>query len=105
MNTTKKTKKQQEGGLLQSLPAYLRNKYALTLLGFAIYLLFFDHYSLLKQYQLHQTLTELREEKAYYIRTIEESRELRASIKADEEKFARERYYMKRPDQDVYIVE
>lgn len=91
--------------MLSLFPKFLRNKYALTLLGFIVYIAFFDHYSLIKQHQLQQTLEQLQDEKAFYARTIEESREMRATIQADEEKFARERYLMKRPNQDVFIVE
>jgi len=105
MSTKNTNKKKKEGGILSFLPKYLRNRYALTLLGFFVYIAFFDHYSLIKQHQLQQTLEQLQDEKAFYARTIEESREMRKTIQADEEKFARERYLMKRPNQDVYIVE
>ncbi len=103
--STKKSNKKKEGGILSFLPNFLRNKYALTLLGFLVYIAFFDHYSLIKQHQLQQTLHQLQDEKAFYVRTIDESREMRRTIQADEEKFARERYLMKRPNQDVFIVE
>lgn len=103
--STKNTNKKKGGGILSFLPTYLRNKYALTLLGFIVYIAFFDHYSLIKQHQLQQTLEQLQDEKAFYARTIKESREMRKTIHADEEKFARERYLMKRPNQDVFIVE
>jgi len=104
MSTTKSNKKK-GGSKLSFLPKYLRNKYALTLLGFIIYIAFFDHYSLIKQHQLQQTLEQLQDEKAYYSQRIEESRELRRIIQADEEKFARVQYLMKRPNQDIFIVE
>ncbi len=88
-----------------NVPRYLRNKYALVFIVFAVYITFFDHYSLLKQHDLNQTLSNLEREKVQYMRTIEESTALQATIDADEERFARERYFMKRADEDVYIVE
>ena len=91
--------------VFSSLPSLLRNKYVLTFLVFAVYITFFDHYSLLKQHELGQTLAGLEREKVQYARTIEEAQTLQQTIEADEERFARERYYMKRPDEDVYIVE
>ena len=87
------------------LPRLARNKYALVLAGFVVYVSFFDHYSLYKQWELRETLRGLEAEKAQYVRTIEESEELRRTIEADEERFARERYFMKRPNEDVYVFE
>ena len=87
------------------LPAPLRNKYVLTFAVFAVYISFFDHYSLYKQHRLRETLRGLEAEKIQYTKTIEESEALRRTIEADEEKFARERYYMKHADEDVYVIE
>ena len=83
----------------------LRNKYVLTFAVFAVYITFFDHYSLLKRAELSRTLDGLEREMTQYATTIEEAEELQATISADEQRFARERYYMKRADEDVYIVE
>ncbi len=87
------------------LPRTLRNPYVLALLAFAIYITFFDHYSIINRWRLNQTLAELEAEKAAYAKTIEESEALRETIKADEVKFAREHYFMKHVDEDVFIVE
>ena len=91
--------------LFARLPAPLRNKYVLTFAVFAVYISFFDHYSLYKQHQLRETLRGLEAEKIQYTKTIEESEQLRRTIEADEEKFARERYFMKHADEDVYVIE
>ncbi len=87
------------------LPKGMRNRYVLALLAFVFYIAFFDHYSLYKQWQLRQTLHELQAEKAQYVRTIEESEALQATIKADEVKFARERYLMKEANEDVFVID
>ena len=84
---------------------YLRNKYVLTFIAFAVYITLFDHYSLVKQHELRGELAKLEREQIQYAETIERSEALRATVEADEERFARERYYMKRADEDVYIVE
>ena len=98
-------KKQTTSASPWALSALLRNKYVIAFAVFAVYITFFDHYSLVKQHELNQTLDGLEREKVQYARTIEESRELQETIRADEERFARERYYMKRADEDVYVVE
>lgn len=105
MSASSSSKSQGVASWYQQLPYWLRNRYVLSLLIFGVYISFFDHYSLLKQFELQQTLSDLEREKAQYIQTIEESADLKATIHADEERFARERYYMKRADEDVFIVE
>ena len=81
------------------------NKYLLTFAVFAVYISFFDHYSLLKRHHLNETLAELERDKLQYERVIEEAENLQRTISADEERFARERYYMRRADEDVFVVE
>ena len=105
MRNTKTRKKKSAEGVLSFLPLYIRNKYFLTFAVFAVYITFFDHYSLLKRHELNKTLIALEREKAQYATTIEESKKLQETINADKVRFARERYYMKRPDEDVFITE
>ena len=101
-NTRKK--KERASGWWGRVPGILKNRYAITFACFMVYLTFFDHYSLIKRHQLDETLRDLQEEKAQYAAAIEEAQTLEATIKADGERFARERYYMKRADEDVYIT-
>ena len=90
---------------LRALPSLLRNRYALATLVFVIYIVFFDHYSIVNRISLSQTLRDLEAEKAQYVKIIEESEHLQQTIKADEVKFAREHYYLKHADEDVFIIE
>jgi len=105
--TKKKSSKRKSSatGRFGKIPKYLRSKYTITFVVFAVYITCFDHYSLMSQHQLTQTLHDLEREKTQYVQTIEEAKRLQETIEADEERFARERYYMKRVDEDVYIVE
>jgi len=54
-----------------------------------------------------KNLKKLKAEKEYYVQRIEEDKrklqELRTSDR-NLEKFAREQYRMKRPDEDLYII-
>ena len=90
---------------LSRLPSFLRNRYAVALLAFGVYILFFDHYSIVNRLRLNQTLRDLEEQQAQYVKVIEDSKQLKETIKADEVKFAREQYYLKHADEDVFIVE
>ena len=50
---------------IQKLPSWLRNRYAITLICFFIYMLFFDRHDLISQWHLKQELGKLEENKEY----------------------------------------
>ena len=89
------------------LPKLAKNPYFLLGLGFLVWMLFFDSEDLITQYQLRRKLKKLEEEKIYYLDKIEEVKKDREELMSNEElleKFAREKYYMKKPTEDLYIV-
>ncbi len=86
---------------------YVGNRYVLILLFFIAWMLFFDNYSYLNHRLLDQEIEELETNKKYY---QDEIRKDSHSIKTLQdpnqiEKFAREKYYMKRDSEDIYIIE
>lgn len=92
---------------LEKLPAWLTNKYMLALLAFAAWILFFDRNDLLTQVQRHRELIELQQSKDYYssqIRTERKELEELKSNPAALEKYAREKYYMKRDNEELFIL-
>lgn len=91
----------------QRLPRFVKNPYFLLGFGFLTWMLFFDSEDLLTQYQLWQQLKKLQEEKVYYLAKIEAVKKDWEELMTHEElleKFAREKYYMKKPTEDVYVV-
>ncbi|MCF8238771.1 MAG: hypothetical protein K9I85_11480 [Saprospiraceae bacterium] len=83
----------------------VRNRYFLVAVGFLIYVIFFDHSRLISQWQLERDIQKLEQDKTKYQSQIEEIRGEQLEIGKDKERYAREHYYMKRADEDVYIVE
>lgn len=83
------------------------NIYAITLVAFAIWMLFFDNNSYLIHRELNKEIDGLEEEKDYYKKEIiKDQNELdKLNDKDGLEKFAREEYYMKRENEDIYIIE
>ena len=70
-------------------------------------MLFLDNYSYLEQRLLNDQIKELQDNRDYYKR---EKRNDSIKIKKLKnsnqiEKYAREKYYMKREDEDIYIIE
>ena len=86
---------------------YLKNKYVLTFAGFILWLTFFSQYNLMERTRLVRNLKDLEQEKEYYIEQIKrDSARLQQLTTGTEalEKYAREQYYMKRPNEDIFIV-
>lgn len=91
----------------QSLPAFVRNRYFVTGLAFVVFMLFFDRNNLLTQYRRTGEFGELQDKKEFYeaeIRQIEEDRNELFGSPDKLEKFAREKYRMKKEDEDIFII-
>ena len=85
----------------------LRNKYLIAVLVFLVWLLIFDNNSLIDRVKYLNTLHDLEEEKQYYIERIEEDSRRLNELKTDREnleKFAREQYFMKKENEDVFVI-
>jgi hypothetical protein len=84
----------------------LRNKYFLTIIGLVVWLLFFDKNDVFTQYELIQKCRKLEKDKNYYITEIANNKlnlqELRTNKKSLET-FAREKYLMKKDNEDVFV--
>lgn len=91
--------------LWQRLPAPLQNRYYLTLVVFFFIMIFLDRHSLWTQWKLHRAQQRLENDKAFYQEKIKEASEEAEDFELTKEKFAREHYYMKRSDEDVYIIQ
>lgn len=85
----------------------IKNKYFLTTIGIVVWLLCFDKNDVFTQYDLIQKLNKLESDRDYYIAEIKNNRsdikELETNT-ASLEKFAREKYLMKKDNEDVYVI-
>lgn len=90
--------------LWQRLPAPLQNRYYLTLVVFFFIMIFLDRHSLWTQFRLHRAQQRLENDKSFYEQKIKEAAEEAEDFELTKEKFAREHYYMKRRNEDVYII-
>ena len=70
-------------------------------------MLFLDNYSYMDQRVLNKQIDELQDNKKYYQDEIKKDKENIKLLKNQYqvEKYAREKYYMKKDSEDVYIVE
>jgi cell division protein DivIC len=92
---------------IEKVPSLFRNKYILTIIIFLVWILLFDSNNLIARFKDMNELHKLRTDKEYYTRRIEADRQKLHELKTDNknlEKFAREQYHMKKPDEDLYII-
>lgn len=94
--------------LLSSIPSWLKNKYILTLLAFLVWIVFFDAKDLLTQRERTRELEKLQESKAYFSAEIEKEKKALEELKSNPaaiEKLAREKYLMKKDNEDLFIIQ
>lgn len=96
-----------KSGIYQRIPPLLKNKYILTTIGFIFWLLFFDRHDIISQYKLRRQLHKLEEQKAFYLKEIaKDTKNLNELLTNPKtlEKFAREKYLMKKDNEDIFII-
>jgi len=93
--------------MLKHVPKIFRNFYFITTVLFLVWMLFFDSNDFITQYQMSKKLADLEEDKQHYLEKMEEVQQDRKELLGNPallEKFAREKYLMKRPNEDVFII-
>jgi len=94
--------------MLNRIPPFFRNFYVLTGSIFLLWMLLLDSNNLFARYQLSSKLNNLENEKEYYEDKIKEVEQDHAELFGDREsleKFAREKYLMKKESEDIFIIE
>lgn len=86
---------------------FLSNKYVWVLLFFCVWMLFLDNYSYFDHRVLNKEIDELENNKKYYQEEIKKDKENIKLLKNPNliEKYAREKYFMKKDSEDIYIIE
>jgi cell division protein FtsB len=85
-----------------------RNFYFVTGFVFLVWMVFLDSNDLISRFRMASKLRDLESEKEYYQEKIQEVQKDREELMTDKElleKFAREKYLMKKPTEDVFIIQ
>jgi hypothetical protein len=93
--------------MLRKVLSFILNKYFITTVAFIVWLIFFDSNNLMMQQDLKTKLKELQTEKKFYLDEIRNDSTLTVKLRTDTtelEKFAREKYLMKKDSEDVFLV-
>lgn len=93
---------------VKNIISLFRNKYILAFSVFVVLMLFIDRNDIFNQLQRKKQLNELLESKKYYQQQIEQTKKNLADLQnnaAALEKYAREKYLLKRDNEDVFVVD
>lgn len=93
--------------MVKKLPRFVRNFYFLVGMFFLIWMLFIDSHDFYSQFKKRQKLGELEKQKTYYMQKFKDVEKDRKELLSNEElleKFAREKYLMKKETEDLYVV-
>jgi len=93
---------------MKNILKLLKNKYIITMLIFIVWVGFLDRNNLVKTLKIRKSVKELKNNKDYYLQEIEKTRIITSELWTDPntlETFAREEYYMKKSDEDIFLVD
>ena len=79
----------------------------LTIAVFSIWMLFFDQNNAVDRLKMSSEIRQLEEDREYYMEQIQKDSANLSELttnKENLEKYAREQFLMKRPDEDVFVV-
>jgi len=85
----------------------LINKYTITIAAFLVWVIIFDRNNLIFSYNLKSQLNKLKKEKEYYSTEIKKNKEAIKELTTNNktlEKFAREKYLMKKENEDIFVI-
>lgn len=94
--------------MFKKLPSAFRNFYFVTSISFLVWMLFLDSNDLISRFKLGAKLRNLNREKEYYQVKIADVQKDREELMTDRElleKFAREKYLMKKETEDIFIIQ
>lgn len=90
-----------------SIPRYIKNKYTITIVAFVIWLFFFDKNDIISAVKMRIELSKLRDQQEYYKQELANTKEIQKAIfehNENLEKFAREKFFMKKDNESLYVI-
>ena len=93
--------------LLTHIPAWIKNKFFIAIAFFAFVMLVFDKNDLFTQMDRKRQLRELLQSKQHFTNEIAAEQAILDELKTNPgtlERYAREKYLMKRDNEDLYII-
>lgn len=93
--------------LLKGIKVWILNKYTITIVFFLMWIGFIDNNSYLVIRELNKEIRQYEEQLAFYKGEFEKNDNFYKKLeknKSEKEKFARENYFMKKRDEEIFII-
>lgn len=93
--------------IFRFLRKYILNKYVVTIFLFLVWMIFFDNCSFLVINELDSNISKNQQELAHYKSEYQKNNAFYLKLmnnKSAKEKFARENYFMKKPNEEIFII-
>lgn len=93
--------------LVKFFQKYIVNKYFVTIFLFLVWMIFFDSTSFLVINEMNGEVNKYEEQLAYYKSEYKKNDDFYKKLmnnKSEKEKFARENYFMKKPNEEIFIL-
>ena len=93
---------------LRYIPPFIYNKYFLASCLFAVWMLFFDRNDFFTQLERRADLEQIEQSKAYFSQKIAQGKKFSLDMRSNAdavEKFVREKYLMKRDNEDLFLIQ
>lgn len=93
--------------MLARIPKFFRSFYFIFTSLFLVWMFFFDSNDFITQYQMSKNLSDLEAQKEFYLGKIDSVQQDREELLSNSElleKYAREKYMMKKPAEDLFII-
>ncbi len=93
--------------MFQKIFRKINNKYFYALVGFIVWIAFFDNNNLVSRFKMKRTLKSSRQQKEFYLEEIRKDSQMIHELIYDSaalEKFGREQYLMKKDNEDIFLV-
>lgn len=86
---------------------FFGNKYVLILIFFLVWMAFFDTNSFFIHKELNEDINSLEKSKEFYEEEIKKDKSFIEKMKDSNEmeRYAREKYYLKKENEDIYIIQ
>ncbi len=94
--------------MLKKLPPALKNFYSVTAILFLLWMIFLDSNDLISRFKMSSKRSSLDKEKEFYQQKIADVEKDRSELLTNKElleKFAREKYLMKKESEDLFIIQ
>lgn len=94
--------------ILPKLRKIFFNKYAIVLIAFLVLIIFFDRYNIINRWNNAKDIKNLKKEIQYYKEEIETNKRKTTEMQSGDEnleKYARERYFLKKDSEDIFIIQ